>query len=183
MPITSEKITFGLTPDCDFSADIYHENDGTLTIVLNTDVIPTKSYNFSFLKNSIAVITIAKVLDIELTTIINQIQSFKTPPGRCQVKQIDDVTIIDDTYNANLTSSLAALEYLNAFSGNGKKIFVFGDMLELGSSSNEQHTRIGEKCSELDLNIVYTIGKETKHTDSALKKEINHKHFQSKKID
>ena len=181
MPITSEKITFGLTPDCDFSADIYHENDGTLTIVLNTDVIPTKSHNFSFLKNSIAVITIAKVFDIELTTIINQIQSFKTPPGRCQVKQIDDVTVIDDTYNANLTSSLAALDYLNAFSGNGKKIFVFGDMRELGSSSNEQHKRIGEKCSELDLNIVYTIGNETKHTDAALKKGINHKHFKSKK--
>ena len=37
------------------------------------------------------------------------------------------MTIIDDTYNANLESAVAALDYLNAFSGDGKKIFIFGD--------------------------------------------------------
>ena len=46
-----EKITFGLTPDCDFPADISQENDGTLTLILDTHEIKTNSHNFSFLKN------------------------------------------------------------------------------------------------------------------------------------
>ena len=56
-----------------------------------------------------------------------RIQTFSAPEGRCFVKQIKDITVIDDTYNANLTSSLAALDYLSAISGDGRKIFVFGD--------------------------------------------------------
>ena len=180
MPINGKKVTYGLTADCDFPADIYHEDDGTLTLILNQNVIPTKSYNLSFLKNSIAVITVSIVLEVDLQSIISQVQSFVTPPGRCEVKQINDITIIDDTYNANLTSSLAALEYLNAFSGAGKKIFIFGDMLELGPKSKEQHQKIGKKCSELNLDIVYTIGEDAKYTDSVISNEIDHRHFQSK---
>ena len=53
--------------------------------------------------------------------------------------------IIDDTYNANLDSTLAAIDYLTAFSGYGKRIFVFGDMLELGDLSKEQHHKSRKK--------------------------------------
>ena len=74
-------------------------------------------------------------------------KSFLPPKGRCYVTKINDITIIDDTYNANLTSTLAALEYLNAFSNDGRKIFVFGDMLELGKASKDQHSEVGMKCS------------------------------------
>ena len=94
---------------------------------------------------------------------------------------INDITIIDDTYNANLSSSLAALEYLSAFSSDGRKIFVFGDMFELGNTSNEQHRRVGERCSELGIDSVYTIGDHTKHTDSAIRNGVKHSHFNSKK--
>ena len=38
---------------------------------------------------------------------------------------MNDITIIDDTYNANLYSSIAALDYLNTFSNGGRKLFCF----------------------------------------------------------
>jgi len=180
IPVDGKKITYGLTADCDYPADIYHENGGNLTLILDTKEIPINSNNLSFLKNSIAVSTIASVLGLGWVEIINQLQSFSPPAGRCNVKQINDITIIDDTYNANLASSLAALDYLKAFSGNGQKIFVFGDMLELGPTSNDQHRKIGEKCSELDLDGVFTLGKHTIHTDYAIQNGINHEHFKSK---
>ena len=46
---------------------------------------------------------------------------------------------------------MAAIDYLKAFSGNGKRIFIFGDMLELGHSSEELHRIIGEKCQKEEL--------------------------------
>jgi len=181
LPVQGKSITFGLTPDCDFPADIFQEKNGTLTLILDAKEIPTNSHNLSFLKNSIAASTIAVELGVGWNNIINQLQSFSPPPGRCNVEQINNITIIDDTYNANMTSSIAALDYLKAFSGDGRKIFVFGDMLELGNSSTEQHRKVGEKCNELSLDVVLTFGENTIHTNSAIQNGINHVHFNSKK--
>ena len=179
MEISGESVTFGLTPDCDFPADIHQENDGSLTLILDAHEIPTGSQNLSFIKNSIAVTAMAITLDVDWKDVIERIQSFSPPSGRCQVKQFEDVTVIDDTYNANLISSLAALDYLKAFAGNGRRIFVFGDMFELGPTSHEQHRRVGEKCTELELDGVFTLGENTVYTDSVINSGIDHQHFES----
>ena len=179
MEFSGESVTFGLTPDCDFPADIHQENDGSLTLILDAHEIPTGSQNLSFIKNSIAVTAMAITLDVDWKDVIERIQSFSPPSGRCQVKQFEDVTIIDDTYNANLISSLAALDYLKAFAGNGRRIFVFGDMFELGPTSHEQHRQVGEKCIELELDGVFTLGENTVYTDSVINNDIDHQHFES----
>ena len=54
-------------------------------------------------------------------------------------------------------------------------------MFELGNTSNEQHRRVGERCSELGIDSVYTIGDYTKHTDSAIRNGVRYSHFNSKK--
>lgn len=179
MEISGESVTFGLTPDCDFPADIHQENDGSLTLILDAHEIPTGSQNLSFIKNSIAVTAMAITLDVDWKDVKERIQSFSPPSGRCQVKQFEDVTVIDDTYNANLISSLAALDYLKAFAGNGRRIFVFGDMFELGPTSHEQHRQVGEKCTELELDGVFTLGENTVYTDSVINSGIDHQHFES----
>ncbi len=177
--IPGEKVTFGLSSDCDFPADIHQENDGTLILILDTHEIATGTMNLSFVKNCIAVSSIAVTLGVKWEEIIGKIQSFTPPPGRCQVKQLVGITVIDDTYNANLVSSLAALDYLKAFSGNGRKIFVFGDMFELGETAPEQHVKVGEKCNEIKIDGVFTIGENAIHTDSAINGGIEHRHFSS----
>ena len=177
--VLGEKVTFGLTPDCDFPADIHQEDDGSLTLTLDSYEIPTGSQNLSFIKNSIAVTAMAVTLGVKWEKVVDRIQSFSPPPGRCQVKQFDDITVIDDTYNANLISSLAALDYLKAFAGNGRRIFVFGDMFELGAASHEQHRKVGNKCTELGLDVVFTLGDNTIHTDSVINSGITHQHFET----
>jgi len=178
---SGKRITYGLSPDCDFPVDICHEDDGSLTLVIDSNVIPTSSHNLSFIKNCVAVSAISISLGVELQDLRSRIKSFSAPEGRCFVKQVKDITIIDDTYNANLTSSLAALDYLSAFSGNGRKIFVFGDMYELGPTTNKQHQKVGERCLELNLDGVFTIGEHTKHTNSIINNGMMSKHFLNKK--
>ncbi len=180
LEVVGERISYGITPDCDFPADIHHEKNGSITVTIDTQEIATGSHNLSFIKNVIAASAVCIHLGIDWKTFETQVQSFQSPQGRCEVKQIDNITIIDDTYNANLTSTMAAIDYLKAFSGNGRRIFVFGDMFELGGESLSHHRKVGEHCSEMNLDAVFTIGDNTRETDNAIDSNIFHKHFASK---
>ena len=178
--VLGKSISFGINPDCDYPADIHYERDETITLTINTVEVPTFSSNLSFAKNIIACSAIARELGVKWDAIKDRIQTFTPPKGRCEVKNNGSYIVIDDTYNANLESAAAALDYLNAFSGDGKKIFIFGDMLELGSLSEEQHIAVGKKCDEQNLSAVLTYGNQSLSTHKAIKKvEVNH-HFDSK---
>ena len=178
--VKGHSISFGLNPDCDYPADLHYEEDGTITLTINTEEIPTLSSNLSFAKNIIACCAIARELGVEWEAIKDRVSTFSPPKGRCEVKNNGSYIIIDDTYNANLESTIAAIDYLSAFSGQGRKIFIFGDMLELGDVSREQHILIGQKCDEMELSVVLTYGKETIATCESIKKVKINQHFDSK---
>nr|AIF20826.1 UDP-N-acetylmuramoyl-tripeptide--D-alanyl-D-alanine ligase (murF) [uncultured marine group II/III euryarchaeote KM3_94_C01] len=180
LEISGASISYGLTPDCDFPADIHHEKDGTITVTIDAEEIKTDSHNLSFVKNVIAASAIAIKLGIDWDIFRQRVKSFQAPKGRCEVKQLNNITIIDDTYNANLNSTLAAIDYLKAFSGNGRRVLVFGDMFELGEGSVDHHRQVGEHCKEMELDAVFSTGHESTITDSALNDSVFHQHFDSK---
>ena len=180
LEIYGDSITFGLTANCDYPTDLHNDEDGSIVLTIDTQEIHTNSVNLSFAKNIIACSAIANELDISWEAIKDRIITFKPPKGRCEIKTNGNITIIDDTYNANVESTLAAIDYLKAFSGNGKRIFVFGDMLELGSSSGEQHRIIGGKCQKEELSAVFTFGNETIVAHEEMNESILHKHFDKK---
>ena len=172
-----KKITYGVSSNCDYPTDIHNENDGTLSLTINTHELKIKSSNLSFAKNIIACCAVARELQVEWDAIEDRIHTFTPPKGRCEVKNNGSYIIIDDSYNANLESTLAALDYLNAFSGRGNKIFILGDMLELGTSSENQHREIAKKCNDININAIMTYGTETKITNKYVKESIYKKHF------
>ena len=172
-----KKITYGVSSNCDYPTDIHNENDGTLSLTIDTHELKIKSSNLSFAKNIIACCAVARELQVEWDAIEDRIHTFTPPKGRCEVKNNGSYIIIDDSYNANLESTLAALDYLNAFSGRGNKIFILGDMLELGTSSENQHREIAKKCNDININAIMTYGTETKITNKYVKESIYKKHF------
>ena len=180
LEIYGDSITFGLTANCDYPTDLHNDKNGSIVLTIDAQEIYTNSVNLSFAKNIIACSAIANELDISWEAIKDRIITFKPPKGRCEIKTNGNITIIDDTYNANVESTLAAIDYLQAFSGNGKRIFVFGDMLELGNSSEEQHRIIGKKCQKEELSAVFTLGNETIVAHEEMNESILHKHFDKK---
>jgi UDP-N-acetylmuramoyl-tripeptide--D-alanyl-D-alanine ligase len=75
-----------------------------------------------------------------------------------EVLDIAGITVLNDTYNANPDSMIAALETLAAMRVPGKRIAVLGDMLELGSREQGEHRRVGEAASQLGIEYLLTFG-------------------------
>lgn len=84
------------------------------------------------------------------------IEDFTLPKGRGQVYNLSTNSfLIDDTYNANPESVKAAIDNIAQYSGN-RKIFVFGDMKELGINEIQFHKEIGDYCSgKIDILMCY----------------------------
>ncbi len=92
--------------------------------------------------------------------IIKKVEKFQPQKGRMNLlKGKNDSYIIDDSYNANPGSTIAALEVLGALPG--RKIAVLGSMNELGYYEKEGHTIVGQKAGEI-AQILITIGDKAK---------------------
>ena len=74
----------------------------------------------------------------------------------------ENITIINDCYNANYDSMKAAIEYLGKIQDN-RRIAVLGDMLELGDFSKDLHEKVGEEVAKNNIDILIIVGKEAKY--------------------
>lgn len=108
-------------------------------------------------RNALAATAAASALQVPLSTIAMALENFGGVAGRLQRKQgLHGSTLIDDTYNANPASVHAALEVLAQASG--KRIFVLGDMGELGESAAQFHREIGIAARELGIEKMFASG-------------------------
>ncbi len=73
------------------------------------------------------------------------------------LRREDDITILNDTYNANPQSMRAAVEVLSASKGK-TKIAVLGDMLELGPLASMLHAGIGEVVAKSGIDALVCAG-------------------------
>ena len=79
---------------------------------------------------------------------------------RMQVANWRGVGVINDAYNANPASMMAALRTLAEMSCRGKKIAVLGDMFELGRQSRKEHWKLGRSVASAQVQQLYLLGKQ-----------------------
>ncbi|MFC1711060.1 Mur ligase family protein [Patescibacteria group bacterium] len=94
----------------------------------------------------------------QITSAINA--NFTLPAGRMFVfKGIKDTILLDSSYNASKFSVLGVLDLVKKL--NGKKIFVFGDMRELGNQAKAEHRQVAKKILTT-IDILVLVGPLTK---------------------
>jgi UDP-N-acetylmuramoyl-tripeptide--D-alanyl-D-alanine ligase len=93
---------------------------------------------------------------IPLQRCVDALGKIQLTSGRLEIKEIAGIHFLDDTYNANPDSMLAALATLESIPGSGKRIAVLGAMSELGSYAEEGHRKVG--AASQDVDIVVTVG-------------------------
>ncbi len=124
-------------------------------------------YNY---KNALGAIALCQELGVSDSEIAQGINDLEPMFGRSQVIE-DKYTIVQDCYNANPDSMEKSIEFVSSVTSGEKKIFVLGDMLELGADSEKEHEKTGIMAAESSADKVFFVGTEMENAyKSACKK-------------
>mgnify|MGYP002639434447 CR=1 FL=1 len=91
----------------------------------------------------------------EIQQRLGQLQA---PQGRLTVSEFEQVTVIDDAYNANPASMRAALSMLGSWPKPGRRIAVLGSMKELGPAAEVLHRQVGCQIVENGVDLLIGVG-------------------------
>lgn len=120
--------------------------------------IETKLFGEYNLENILAAFRVGLALDVEIPDIIRAIEAYVPGNNRSQLMNSEANTIIIDAYNANPTSMSLAIDHF-AKSDWENKVFVLGDMFELGDFSYKEHLNIQKQLIRLGVEDVYLAGR------------------------
>lgn len=148
------QLTFGGNSDASIQSETI---EGTLSLdtpsgsaVVNLALLGSHNK-----QNALAATAVAIASNIDLENIVCGLESVTAVPGRLQIRlDIKNYQIIDDTYNANPASVLAAIDVLDDLPGNN--CLVLGDMAELGTDAVQMHENVGEYAAKVNKQLLCT---------------------------
>lgn len=157
---SGEKRVFGFNEQATIKGEIIRESQDFTKLLIKREnqeyIVDLPFTGKHLILDALGAIEIGLIFNIDINDIIMSLSRLDVSPGRLEVKDFENYTIIDDTYNANPDSMRASLNILEKY--NGFKIAVLGDMKELGPHEAELHKEVGEYCSQLMIDTIITVG-------------------------
>jgi len=108
--------------------------------------------------NALAASATGLFLGMDLKDIKEGLESYQAFPMRFNVMRMNDLTIINDSYNANPTSIREALNELVSMKGRGRTVAILGDMHELGDYAEDAHRDVGRLTADMGIDEFVAIG-------------------------
>ncbi|MBC7252475.1 MAG: UDP-N-acetylmuramoyl-tripeptide--D-alanyl-D-alanine ligase [Actinobacteria bacterium] len=114
-------------------------------------------------ENALAAAAVGEILGVKTDGIIAGLQEAKVTGWRMEmITRPDQITIINDAYNANPVSMRSALMALGDLARGKRAIAVLGDMAELGPVSERAHLEVGRMAVEYGADILITVGRKAR---------------------
>lgn len=171
----AEVLSFGFSSGADIISTNYQiSKDGvSFKLEYKGSTVPIRLKNVfgrQAVYASLAAAATGIVFGMNLIEISEALQKYQPPPGRLRlITGIKNSLVLDDSYNASPLATHAALDTLRELDGNlpdgkaGRKIFVFGDMLEIGKYTILAHKAVGDKAAAV-ADYLITVGPRAKFT-------------------
>ncbi|HMT91833.1 UDP-N-acetylmuramoyl-tripeptide--D-alanyl-D-alanine ligase [uncultured Thiothrix sp.] len=151
-------LSFGFSQDADLRGELSADNQFIIHKGADSVSVRLKLLGKHNQLNALAAAAGATALGFSLATIKQGLESLQPVKGRLNPKQgRHGVWVIDDTYNANPSSTAAAIAVLAE--QQGRKILVLGDMGELGNTGEQLHFELGQLAKLAGIDELYSLGR------------------------
>ena len=108
--------------------------------------------------NAMLAWTLATELGLDLSRVAEAWRQLRIPGGRGEVIEAGGLTIVNDAYNANPASFLAAIATARAMRGGRRLVFVAGTMRELGAEAARHHAAVAAALVGLEPDLLAATG-------------------------
>ena len=112
------------------------------------------NYNYENVKGAIAT---GLFFEVPMEDIVTAIGEYHPQNNRSQVIITEKNTLICDSYNANPSSMLTAIQSFSEIRSE-QKVIILGDMLELGEKAESEHIKILQELKSIKPELVYLVG-------------------------
>lgn len=164
--IKQNIITFGIKNNADIVAyNINVKNECTTFCIKENNIEYLVEINLSgeqFVYNALVAWTIGKIYNVMPKERIEALKQCDFTKMRLNIENVNDITIIDDCYNAGPESMKVALQILSR-QNSKRKVAILGDMLELGTYSKDLHKEVGKIVANLKIDKLLVNGRFSKY--------------------
>lgn len=160
----AEVVTFGLQPHVDIQAyDVVSLGFEGLTFRVRTPLgelnVKTPLLGEHNVYNALATIAVAQACGLTNNEIEAGLKDIRLTGMRLEVIKLrDEITLLNDAYNASPASMRAALRTLRQLPGK-RKAAVLGDMLELGEYAQQEHEELGHQAAASGVDRLIVLGR------------------------
>jgi UDP-N-acetylmuramoyl-tripeptide--D-alanyl-D-alanine ligase len=162
---TARVVLVGEAPDADVRAeDVALDADGCASFdVVTPDArarVDLRLVGRHHVANAMAVVAVAIECGMSLPQVAAALGRAR-PLSRWRMEvtdRADGVRVVNDAYNANPDSMLAALSALRDMSAHRRAVAVLGTMLELGDEAEPEHRRVGTFAGQLGIDRLVVVG-------------------------
>ena len=176
-------ISFGTNSNADIYIKKISGKKVYIKVLTETYIFEINNKTQNILMSFLCCISVLKTLNLDLKKIskINHLLYNIEGRGKIhKVKRYNKVfNLIDESYNANPSSTKNAIKNFSEIKTNGKKYFIFGDMLELGKKTHFFHKDISKFINNSKVDKTFTFGKKTLTTYKYLNKKKKGNVFQN----
>jgi UDP-N-acetylmuramoyl-tripeptide--D-alanyl-D-alanine ligase len=157
-------VRVGLSPGNDWLAqDIRPDKQGASFTVTAPQSLLSGVYRINLLGrhqvlNALFAIAVGAELGLDRAEIERGLAACTPPPMRLQLGEHNGVRVLNDAYNANADSMLAALQTMRDLPCKGRRIAVLGDMAELGAHAEAAHQEAGRLVAECGIGQLFVVG-------------------------
>jgi UDP-N-acetylmuramoyl-tripeptide--D-alanyl-D-alanine ligase len=158
-------VRVGLGPDNDWRASRIQMDERGMSFSVETARTEfAGDYRISLIGrhqvvNALFALAIGAELGVSRAGIEKGLVECRPAKMRMQLWDWNGARILDDAYNANADSMLAALETLREMPCPGRRAAVLGDMAELGAHTQSAHEEIGRRAAQLGMDRLFAVGK------------------------
>ena len=160
---------YGISPNCDVvGSDIHVLGTEGMELMVSDKcrcrsfAVKINSYGIHLVTAALGAAAVGMELGLTNEEIAAGIASYRPVGSRSSIVETGYVTIIDDCYNANPTSTDASLKSLGMLSC--RRVAILGDMMELGPEEKKLHFTTGVHAADCDIDLLLACGELSQNT-------------------